>query len=125
MSTYLLYFRLENIKAMSKRVIEMRKRLRDILERLGTPGNWSHITSQIGMFSYTGLTGKQIFYLQNSHCGNNNINPLFIPEHQVQYLIEKYHIYALKSGRISMCSLSDSNIDYVANAIHDSVVSVK
>lgn len=61
MFTYLFFFRLENIKAMSRRVIEVRKRLRDTLERLGTPGNWSHITSQIGMFSYTGLTGKYIF----------------------------------------------------------------
>lgn len=42
---------------MSLRVINMRKQLREILEGLGTPGDWSHITKQIGMFSYTGLTG--------------------------------------------------------------------
>lgn len=28
------------------------------LVQKGTPGNWEHITQQIGMFSYTGLTGK-------------------------------------------------------------------
>jgi len=40
---------------MSSRIIDMRKALRDHLEKLGTPGTWDHITKQIGMFSYTGL----------------------------------------------------------------------
>lgn len=43
---------------MSSRIIEMRKALKAALEKLGTPGTWEHITSQIGMFSYTGLNGK-------------------------------------------------------------------
>ena len=43
---------------MSKRIREMRAGLRERLEKLGTPGTWDHITNQIGMFSYTGLTGK-------------------------------------------------------------------
>ena len=41
----------------------MRAGLRSRLERLGTPGDWSHITSQIGMFSYTGLTQQQSEWL--------------------------------------------------------------
>lgn len=53
-------FRTDNIKTMSSRIIEMRKSLREMLERLGTPGDWSHITQQIGMFSYTGLNGKYL-----------------------------------------------------------------
>lgn len=52
------YFRKGCIKTMATRVIEMRKSLREALEKLGTPGSWEHITSQIGMFSYTGLNGK-------------------------------------------------------------------
>nr|XP_022911379.1 aspartate aminotransferase, cytoplasmic-like [Onthophagus taurus] len=48
----------EAIKTMASRVVNMRHALRDALERFGTPGTWNHITSQIGMFSYTGLTGK-------------------------------------------------------------------
>lgn len=42
----------------------MRKALRAALEKLGTPGTWEHIISQIGMFSYTGLNGKytRIFF---------------------------------------------------------------
>lgn len=46
------------IKKMSGRIISMRALLREHLETLGTPGSWDHITEQIGMFSYTGLTGK-------------------------------------------------------------------
>ena len=36
----------------------MRSLLRDNLERIGAPGKWNHITDQIGMFSYTGLSEK-------------------------------------------------------------------
>lgn len=43
---------------MSKRIKEMRMSLYQKLVQKGTPGNWEHITQQIGMFSYTGLTGK-------------------------------------------------------------------
>ncbi|ETO22642.1 glutamic-oxaloacetic transaminase 1, soluble (aspartate aminotransferase 1) [Reticulomyxa filosa] len=42
---------------MSGRIIKMRQLLRQHLEKLGTPGTWNHITDQIGMFSFTGLTG--------------------------------------------------------------------
>ena len=41
---------------MSSRIIQMRAALRDRLVKLGTPGTWDHITQQIGMFSFTGLT---------------------------------------------------------------------
>lgn len=41
---------------MSSRIRNMRFALQDYLEKLGTPGSWKHITEQIGMFSYTGLT---------------------------------------------------------------------
>lgn len=57
----------------------MRRALYDELRRLGTPGNWDHIINQIGMFSYTGLTKKQIKTLR-----------------------EDYHIYMLESGRASI-----------------------
>lgn len=47
----------ECIKEMSGRIQEMRRELRKRVEAAGTPGTWDHITDQIGMFSYTGLTG--------------------------------------------------------------------
>ncbi|XP_039449739.1 aspartate aminotransferase, cytoplasmic [Culex pipiens pallens] len=86
------------IKTMSSRIITMRKALYDELVALGTPGTWTHITEQIGMFSYTGLNEKQ-----------------------VEILIKEFSIYLLKTGRISMCGLNESNVKYVAKAIHEAV----
>jgi len=87
------------IRVMSSRIIDMRAGLRKRLEDLGTPGDWSHITTQIGMFSYTGLTEEMCIFLQ-----------------------KEKHLYLLKSGRISMCGITPGNIDYVAKAINEAVV---
>jgi len=87
------------IRVMSSRIIDMRAGLRKRLEDLSTPGDWSHITTQIGMFSYTGLTEEMCIFLQ-----------------------KEKHLYLLKSGRISMCGLTPGNIDYVAKAINEAVV---
>ncbi|GLG94931.1 Aspartate aminotransferase [Gryllus bimaculatus] len=86
------------IKTMADRILLMRDSLRNKLLELKTPGTWDHITQQIGMFSYTGLTTKQ-----------------------VEHLVNVYHIYLLKSGRINMCGLTTKNVEYVAKAIHDAV----
>jgi len=86
------------IQTMADRIIAMRAGLRERLEKLGTPGQWNHITEQIGMFSFTGLS----------------------PE-VCQFLIEEKHIYLLKNGRVSMCGVTPGNIDYVAQSIHEGV----
>ncbi|KAJ8951848.1 hypothetical protein NQ318_019823 [Aromia moschata] len=91
----------DNIRTMSSRIIEMRKKLREALEVLGTPGDWTHITNQIGMFSYTGL---------------NEIQSL--------HMVKKHHVYMLRSGRISMCGLTPSNVDYVAKAIYETLTTL-
>lgn len=88
----------ENLRMMSGRIIDMRKALRSKLEELGTPGTWNHITDQIGMFSFTGLS-----------------------EAQVMKLREDAHVYMTKNGRISMAGLNSRNIDYFAEAV-DKVV---
>merc|ERR1719427_474290 len=90
------------IKVMANRIIAMWAGLRERLEKLKTPGDWSHITSQIGMFSYTGLTPSQ-----------------------ADFLVKEKHVYLLKCGRISMCGVTPSNIDYVASSIHEAVIKVK
>ena len=43
------------VKIMAGRIKDNRQLLLTKLRELGTPGDWSHITGQIGMFSYTGL----------------------------------------------------------------------
>merc|ERR1712078_700048 len=49
----------DELMAMSKRIQDMRAMLLAELKTLGTPGDWSHITSQIGMFSFTGHLHRQ------------------------------------------------------------------
>ncbi|GBP18495.1 Aspartate aminotransferase, cytoplasmic [Eumeta japonica] len=88
----------DHIMAMSSRIFEMREALRAELIKLNTPGNWDHIVKQIGMFSYTGLTPRQ-----------------------VEHLIQEHHIYLLRSGRINICGLNTSNVVYVAKAINDAI----
>ena len=60
LTTYFkFFFRKGHIRTMADRIKQMRAGLYERLLRLGTPGNWEHIVNQIGMFSYTGLNGKQ------------------------------------------------------------------
>jgi aspartate aminotransferase len=88
----------ENLRTMSGRIIDMRKALRAKLEELGTPGTWNHITDQIGMFSYTGLSEKQVLRLR-----------------------EDSHVYMTKNGRISMAGLNTNNVEYFAKAVDKAV----
>ena len=88
-----------NLRTMAGRIIDMRKTLRSKLEELnGKPESWKHITDQIGMFSFTGLTEKQCLRIR-----------------------EDAHVYMTKNGRISMAGLNTSNVDYVAAAINNVV----
>ncbi|KAI4662590.1 uncharacterized protein J4E79_004881 [Alternaria viburni] len=88
----------DNLRTMSGRIKEMRKALRSKLENMGTPGTWNHITEQIGMFSFTGLTEQQVLKIR-----------------------EDSHVYMTKNGRISMAGLNTHNVDYFAKAV-DKVV---
>ena len=76
----------------------MRKALRASLEKNGAQGDWSHITTQIGMFSFTGLTVKQS-----------------------EAMVKKHHIYMTKNGRISICGITTKNVDYDADCIKNVV----
>lgn len=51
---------LGEVKGMADRIITMRALLKKELESLGSKHDWSHITSQIGMFAYTGLSPEQM-----------------------------------------------------------------
>ncbi|TRY61851.1 hypothetical protein TCAL_17186 [Tigriopus californicus] len=88
----------ECIKVMSSRIIEMRQGLRERLEKLNTPGQWNHITEQIGMFFFHGTHTEM--------C---------------QFLLKEKHVYLLKNGRISMCGVTPSNLDYLAESINEAV----
>lgn len=86
---------LDEVKLMANRIISMRTALRGRLEELGSKKSWNHITDQIGMFCYTGLT----------------------PE-QVDRLAQEFHIYLTRDGRVSMAGISSTNVSYLAESIH-------
>ncbi|KAN0125144.1 aspartate aminotransferase [Russula decolorans] len=87
------------VKGMAERIIGMRERLYNELTKTHeTPGEWGHIKSQIGMFSFTGLTPPQ-----------------------TKALAERAHIYMTADGRISMAGLNGKNIDYFAESVSSAV----
>ncbi|KAL8170744.1 hypothetical protein V2J09_022548 [Rumex salicifolius] len=86
------------LKAMAERIMSMRQLLFDALRTRGTPGDWSHIVKQIGMFTFTGLNAKQ-----------------------VEFMTKEYHIYMTSDGRISMAGLSKRTVPHLADAIHAAV----
>lgn len=55
---------MEDMKTMAGRIRTMRERLFEELQRLRTPGDWSHIIKQNGMFAYLGLSKAQVKHLE-------------------------------------------------------------
>lgn len=86
---------LGEVKEMAERIIRMRALLKENLEALGSKHDWSHITSQIGMFAYTGLTPQQMEKLSKEHS-----------------------VYATKDGRISVAGITSANVKRLAESIH-------
>jgi len=79
----------QELAQMRTRIGQMRQGL---AERLGK--DFSFITRQRGMFSYSGLTARQVDRLR-----------------------DEFAIYAVSSGRICMAALNNSNLERVASAI--------
>lgn len=88
----------QGLNTMSARIKSMRCELRRRVEGLRTPGDWSYIERQIGMFSYAGLSREH-----------------------VERLRDEFHIYLLPLGRVSICGLNEGNVDYVVGAIREVV----
>lgn len=84
---------------MRDRIKVMRKALVEKVREQRSDFDFGFIVDQRGMFSYSGLTKAQVTKLR-----------------------EKYSIYALDSGRICVAALNTKNIDYVAKAIGDVLV---
>ncbi|KIW37768.1 uncharacterized protein PV06_09760 [Exophiala oligosperma] len=87
-----------DLKKVSTRIRNMRKLMYDELIRLKTPGSWEHLRTQIGMFSYTGLTADQVATIRTDS-----------------------HIYLLESGRINVVGLNIKNAAYMARAMDAAV----
>lgn len=87
---------LDQCKGMADRISLMRTLLRNKLAEVGSTKDWEHVTKQIGMFAYSGLSSDMVMEMR-----------------------EKHHVYCTADGRISMAGVTADNVDYIANAIHD------
>ncbi|KAI8071130.1 aspartate aminotransferase [Gilbertella persicaria] len=88
---------LGEVKHMADRIITMRQKLRGHLENdFGSKKSWNHITDQIGMFCYSGMTPEQVDKIKS-----------------------EWHVYLTQDGRISMAGISSQNVKYLAEAIHN------
>lgn len=81
---------------MRFRIRQMRERFVKELSALHKDRDFSYITRQNGLFSYSGLTKEQVATLR-----------------------DKYAIYAVNTGRICVAALNSHNIGYVVSAISD------
>jgi aspartate/tyrosine/aromatic aminotransferase len=86
------------VDEMRARINGMRTLLVDTLKAKGVPGDFSFITQQRGMFSFSGLT----------------------PDH-VKALKEKHAIYIVSSGRINVAGITKDNVGPLCEAIADVV----
>jgi aromatic-amino-acid transaminase len=79
---------------MRVRIKAMRQKLVDGLKAAGIAQDMSFITTQIGMFSYSGLSKDQMVRLRN-----------------------EFGVYGTDTGRMCVAALNSKNIDYVCASI--------
>ena len=80
--------------SMVNRIQGVRKDLRAMLEQLEPGKDWASITTQVGMFWYSGLTRAQGMKLAEQH------------------------VYMMPgNGRMSLCGINSGNIKYFAETV--------
>jgi aromatic-amino-acid transaminase len=84
----------EELGEMRVRIKAMRQKLVDGLKAAGVKQDMSFITTQIGMFSYSGLSKDQMVRLRS-----------------------EFGVYGTDAGRMCVAALNSKNIDYVCAAI--------
>ncbi|MBB1603280.1 amino acid aminotransferase [Variovorax sp. UMC13] len=84
----------KELAEMRTRIKAMRQTLVDGLKAAGVQQDMSFITTQIGMFSYSGLSKDQMVRLRN-----------------------EFGVYGTDTGRMCVAALNSKNIDYVCQSI--------
>lgn len=84
------------LAAMRERISGVRTQFVDAMKAAGIERDFSFLTKQMGMFSFTGLNKEQAVALR-----------------------EKHSVYIVDSGRINVAGITDDNIDRVVAAIKD------
>ena len=82
------------VAAMRNRINDMRRLFVDTLKTKGIERDFSFITRQRGMFSFSGLTSQQ-----------------------VEALRQQYAIYIVGSGRINVAGMTEDNMDVLCDAL--------
>ena len=90
---------IQELGGMRERIKQMRLDLSTNIAKLCPGADFSFITEQKGMFSYSGLTKEQVIKLREEHS-----------------------VYAIESGRICVAALNSKNIGFVSEAISKVVV---
>ena len=88
----------QELTEMRDRIVAMRTALVDGLEKRGVDQDFSFITEQRGMFSFSGLSDEIVMWLRENKA-----------------------IYVVGGGRINLAGLTASNIDYVCDAIAEAL----
>ena len=86
----------EEVDQMRNRINRMRRLFVETLAAKGVSRDFSFITAQRGMFSFSGLTAEQVDALR-----------------------EKHSVYAVRSGRINVAGMTTDNMDTLCTAIAD------
>ncbi len=89
---------LTELAGMRDRIKAMRAALVDGLSARGVKGDFSYITRQRGMFSFSGLSDEIVAWLRSNKS-----------------------IYVVGGGRINLAGLTKANIDYVCDAIAEAL----
>jgi aspartate/tyrosine/aromatic aminotransferase len=89
---------LGELNAMREHIAGTRARFVAALQAHGVPGDFSFITRQKGMFSFSGLSDAQ-----------------------VKFLRERRSIYMVAGGRINVAGITAQNIDYLCASIKEAV----
>ncbi|MDX6021064.1 aromatic amino acid transaminase [Scandinavium sp. V105_16] len=84
---------LAEVEAMRTRILAMRQELVNALKQAIPNGNFDYLLKQRGMFSYTGLSAKQVDRLR-----------------------EEFGVYLIASGRMCVAGLNTRNVQRVAQA---------
>jgi len=84
------------VKDMADRIISMRNALKAGLKEAGSTKNWDHVTDQIGMFCFSGMTPEMVDRIAAEHA-----------------------IFMTRNGRISMAGVTSKNVGRIAQAMHD------
>ncbi|NWL47468.1 aromatic amino acid aminotransferase [Pseudomonas hunanensis] len=82
------------LEGMRNRMIQMRNALYAKVKEINPELNVEYLLQQKGMFSYTGLTAEAVDNIREQHA-----------------------VYLIRSGRICIAGLNESNLNAVANAL--------